>query len=242
MSTAVRKEWIERAVPGRTFAEVGGLWGTVNEQVTVAAKAGARESTMIDIAADGGPAGYLWDRFRERCRQEGVDGYRCVRADINEPGVAERAGTYEIVHCSGVLYHCPEPLYTLQQFASVVTDTLILGTATIPEVISNSAGTLETAPGSALLVPSMTESQKAVCGEFLRQVGANQAAGVNSPIATDWDPEDYAAWWWFFTRDYVAGLLHVAGFEVQSVASFWEGRATLYWARKRNAGSARKAA
>ena len=83
MTVAIRKDWIERAVPGRTFAEVGGLWGTVNEQVTVAAKAGARAVTMIDVAPDGGPEGYLWDRFRERCRQEGVSDYACVRADVN---------------------------------------------------------------------------------------------------------------------------------------------------------------
>jgi hypothetical protein len=212
--------------------------------VTVAAKAGAREFTMIDVAADGGgPDAFLWDRFRERCREEGVEGYRCVRADINAPGVAERVGTYEVVHCSGVIYHCPEPLYSVRQLCSICSDTLILGTATMPEVVSNSAGTVETAPGSALFVPAMTQTQKAVLGEFLRQVGANGAVGVNCPIASDWDLNDYAAWWWFFTRDYAAALLEVSGFEVQDVASIWEGRATLYYSRrKRHAAMQAKAA
>src|SRR4029450_5303038 len=110
MSVPIRKEWIERIVPGRTFAEVGGLWGTVNEQVTVAAKGGAREVTMIDIACD---STNLWERFRERCKQEGVEDYRCIRADINEPGTTERVGVFEVVHCSGVIYHCPDPLLPL---------------------------------------------------------------------------------------------------------------------------------
>src|SRR5437868_5978147 len=92
MSVPIRKEWIERIAPGRSFAEVGGLWGTVNEQVTVAAKGGAREVTMIDIAPDTGPEGYLWDRFRERCQQEGVKDYHCIRADLNAPGAVERVG------------------------------------------------------------------------------------------------------------------------------------------------------
>src|SRR5690606_13047137 len=28
--------WIQRLVPGKSFIDVGGLWGTVNEKVTVA--------------------------------------------------------------------------------------------------------------------------------------------------------------------------------------------------------------
>src|SRR4051794_20843932 len=122
MSVPVRKEWIERVAAGRTFAEVGGLWGTVNEQGTVAAKGGAREVRMIDVAPDGGEAGYLWDRFRQRCADEGVESYRCVRADVNAPGVAGRVGTYEVVHCSGVVYHCPEPLYSIRQLAAITSD------------------------------------------------------------------------------------------------------------------------
>jgi hypothetical protein len=233
MSVPIRKEWIESVVAGRTFAEVGGLWGTVNEQVTVAAKGGAREVTMIDVAVDGGPAGYLWERFRERCRQEGIEQYRCIRADINEHSTPERVGIFEIVHCSGVIYHCPDPLLPLRQLARICSDTLILGTATIPEVVSNSAGTVTVPSGSALLAPAMNYSQKAVLGEFLLQVGAKQAIGVNYPIHSDWDLSDYGAWWWFFTRDYVAALLRVAGFVVEDVASYWEGRATLYRARKK---------
>jgi hypothetical protein len=233
MSVPIRKEWIECIVPGRTFAEVGGLWGTVNEQVTVAAKGGAREVTMIDIAIDSGPEHNLWERFRERCRQESVEKYKCIRADITEPGTPERVGAFEVVHCSGVIYHCPDPLLPLRQLARICSDTLILGTATMPEVVTNSAGTVKVAPGSALLVPAMNSSQKAVLGEFLTQVGAKQAIGVNCPITSDWDLSDYAAWWWFFTRDYVAALLRVAGFVVEDVASYWEGRATLYRARKK---------
>jgi hypothetical protein len=238
MSVPVRKEWIERIVPGRTFAEVGGLWGTVNEQVTIAAKGGAREVTMIDIAPDQGPEGYLWERFRERCRQEGVESFNCIRDDINDPAAPERIGEFETVHCSGVLYHCPEPFFTLRQLARLCSETLILGTATIPECVATSAGVVAVAPGSALLVPAMSYSQKAVLGEFLSQVGANQAIGVNYPIETDWAPTDYAAWWWFFTRDYVAALLEAAGFAVEDVASYWEGRATLYRARKKSANGA----
>ncbi len=36
-------DWISGFVKGKTFADIGGLWGTVNEKVTVAAKAGLSE-------------------------------------------------------------------------------------------------------------------------------------------------------------------------------------------------------
>jgi len=47
-------EWIKQYVQGKTFVDVGRLWGTVNEKVSVAAKAGARETSMIDITMNHG--------------------------------------------------------------------------------------------------------------------------------------------------------------------------------------------
>ena len=67
-------------------------------------------------------------------------------------------------------------------------------------------------------------------GHWLREIGALQALGVNSPMASNWAMDDYAAWWWFFTRDYVSTLLRVAGFEVINISSYWEGRATFFLA------------
>lgn len=221
-------------MPGRTFAEVGGLWGVVNEQVTVAAAGGATELTMVDVAPEGGPED-LWQAFRSRLAEHDVSDVRCLRGNIDDPAIVEAAGTFDVVHCSGVLYHCPEPLRTLRNLRSLVGETLILGTATMPETIANSAGSVEVEPGSAILVPAMTTSQRAVIGEWLRENGASGAYGINCEVGTDWtfgqdDWKPYEAWWWCFTRDYVAGLLEAAGFELRNVASFWNGRATLYLA------------
>ena len=46
-------EWIEGVVKGRTFADIGGLWGTVNEQVTNAIQMGATKAAMIDMQTEG---------------------------------------------------------------------------------------------------------------------------------------------------------------------------------------------
>lgn len=230
MGEPIREQWIAAAAAGRSFAEVGGLWGTVNEQVTVAALAGASSTTMIDVAPDDGE-GSLWELFRERARSLDVEGTTCIQASIDDPELPARVGSFDTVSCSGVLYHCPSPLHTLRQLRAITRRTLILGTASMPETVTGAAGTVSTASGSALLVPAMTHSQLAVMGEWLNEVGGVQALGVNVPVQSKWALDDYSAWWWFFTRDYVAALLEVAGFAVESIASYWGGRATLYQAR-----------
>lgn len=229
---SIRARWVAGASAGKSFAEVGGLWGTVNEQVSVAARAGATATTMIDVAPDDGSDDErLWELFRERAASLGVTGTNCVQGSIDDPETARRVGCFDVVCCSGVIYHCPEPLHTLRQLRAITRETLILGSATIPEKVSSSAGSLSVEPGAAILVPAIAESHRAVLGEWLREVGGGEALGVNYPLQTDWALDDYTAWWWFFTRDYVAALLRLAGFELQNIASEWEGRATLFLAK-----------
>ncbi|MGC1852673.1 MAG: methyltransferase domain-containing protein [Solirubrobacterales bacterium] len=231
MGEPIREEWVAAAVAGKSFAEVGGLWGTVNEQVTVAARAGATATTMIDaISSDHGDKD-LWQAFRDRAASLGVTDMTCVQGSIDDAELVRRVGSFDVVSCSGVLYHCPQPLHTLRNLRAITRETLILGTATMPERVSSPAGTVTAEAGSALLVPAMTESQRAVLGEWLRQVGGAQALGVNAPLETEWALDDCNAWWWFFTRDYVSALLRLAGFRVETLASYWDGRATFYLAK-----------
>ena len=242
MGEPLRERWIAEAAAGKSFAEVGGLWGTVNEQVTVAARAGATSTTMIDVAPeDTQEGGNLWERFRERAQSLGVDDTSFGRGNIDNPETVERVGSYDVVSCSGVLYHCPDPLRTLRNLRAITSGTLILGTASIPETVSTVAGEVAVESGSALFVPALTHSQRAILGDWLFELGEVQALGVNHPLESAWDLEDYSAWWWFFTRDYVAALLEIVGFEVLNVASYWEGRATLYLAQAVDEPSPREA-
>jgi len=220
-------DWIGSRVRGKTFADIGGLWGTVNEKVTVALKAGAAEATMIDITPLDGD---LWKRFHDRCSAEGISGYRCVQGNIDDPEIVRKVGTYDVVHCSGVLYHCPNPLYTMSQLAKVCNSDLILVTTVIPPTLSNVAGTVVLAPGSALFVPAMSEAQRAVVAAYWREVGA-EAIGITTPCHR-WSIDDYSPWWWLFTPDSVAALLKVAGFNIVETAHGWSGRTMLYLAER----------
>lgn len=240
MGADLRESWISTIAPGGSFAEVGGLWGVVNEQVTVAAAAGATDLTMIDIAPEGG-AEDLWGAFESRLEEHGVSGVRCVHGSVDDRLLVDEVGSFDVVHCSGVLYHCPEPLRTLRNLRALVRGTLVLGTATMPETVATSAGTVSVEPGAALLVPAMSDSQRVVLGEWLRENGAPFAYGVNHAVGEEWDLQregwnPYEAWWWFFTRDYVSALLEAAGFDLRNVASYWNGRATLYMASPKKSG------
>jgi SAM-dependent methyltransferase len=233
MGEPICERWVSEAVPGKSFAEVGGLWGTVNEQVTGAARAGAASTTMIDIAPSNGGGEDLWELFRERAASLGVTGTTCLEGSIDDPETVRRAGSFDVVVCNGVLYHCPDPLHTLRQLRSITRETLILGTVSMPDTVSSAAGTVSVAPGGALFVPAIGQSQRAVFGDWLRELGDIhiRADGVTHEVESGWASDDYNPWWWLFTRDHVAGLLRVSGFEVETVASYWEGHATLYLAR-----------
>jgi len=226
MEQGIRESWTSAVVPGKTFADVGGLWGTVQEMVTVAARAGATETTMVDVLTEDEGGVNLWDRFKARAASFGVTNTRCVMGSIDDPNTPDRIGVIDVVHCNGVLYHCPHPLHTLQQLRRITGETLILGTATIPETVARPAGTVMLAPGTALLVPAMTDEQRVVLGDWL----GTQAVGVNWPVAGEWSPDDYRPWWWFFTVGFVSSLLRIARFDVRNVAGYWDGKATLYHA------------
>ena len=101
-----KDRWIATLSAGKSFMDVGGLWGTRNEKVSVALLAGARQATMADIA----PLDHqLWRDFDEHCKQLGVTGYACTRLDVVEPPTDYSALVHDVVHCSGIIYHVPDP-------------------------------------------------------------------------------------------------------------------------------------
>lgn len=90
----VDAHWLRSCVLGplttdKTFAEVGGLWGTVNETVSTALQFGAREATMIDIQPLGN---HTWTRFHERCAELGVSGYHSVVGGLDNARLVDDVG------------------------------------------------------------------------------------------------------------------------------------------------------
>lgn len=196
--------------PGKTFADVGGLWGLVAEKVTVAAAAGASAVTMIDFPFSRYDP--LWNDFKDRCKARGVV-CDCLHDDVN----STRAGPFDVVHCAGVVYHSPNPFHMVTKLAAMTRGTLLLGSTRVPTSIAG----LELPTGAALFVPAMTDEQK-------KSVHAFFGVGMIG-ITTDneWRAKDYGPWWWVFTEACLVRMVEAAGMHVEAVWPYWEGRAVM---------------
>ena len=221
--------WIRDAVFGKDFADVGGLWGLANEKVSCAAKACARSTTMIDITALDDE---LWRQFRERCDESGAGSCRCLSMNVLDDDLVKVAGQFDVVHCSGLLYHCPEPIRVLVRLREMCRGTLLLGSTVIPSTLRDEMGPIGCAPGGALFVPALSAEQRLRAADYFRQVGAKTMQGLDTE--EDWDQQTYHPWWWLFTRDHVRALIEVAGFVVTDTYTTWEERVVYFRAVTRS--------
>ena len=74
-----RDAFITKVVKNKSFADVGGLWGTVNEKVSVAHAGGASTLAMVDISP---PGDVLWERFEERRQTLQLPEVQAISGDV----------------------------------------------------------------------------------------------------------------------------------------------------------------
>ena len=72
---------------------------------------------------------------------------RFVQGDLHEPATVAAIGRHDVVWCSGVLYHAPHPLLTLERLRELTGQTLLLATETVAETPGR-RGTCVIAPGT----------------------------------------------------------------------------------------------
>jgi SAM-dependent methyltransferase len=117
---------IRRWAPGRSFADVGCMWGVNGEHAFIAEAAGATVVKAIDVF---GPTPEF--DAHHRARNSRVE---FILGDITAPSTIARVGAVDVVLCAGVLYHHPSPFDVLVALRRICRQTLILRTSTIPEV------------------------------------------------------------------------------------------------------------
>jgi len=228
----VRDVIIQNVVPHRTFVDVGALWGTVNEKVSVASRAGAASVAVIDEVPLGAP---LWTAFDDRMVELGIAGVRRVSANLDRlPEPVER---FDVVHCSGIVYHCPNPIFTLGQLRLLTGEWLILTSMVVPETIDSAIGSIRIGSGQALFVPGLDAPSRAIVDRYLFERDVRGAIGIDQPVER-WDPTNYDPWWWLLTPSAVATMLRVAGFTVEADAPYWDGRAHTFLARRADTAAA----
>lgn len=229
----VRDDWIRHLVAGRSFADVGGLWGTVNEKISVADRAGSSEATMIDIQPDGNQ---WWKKFYDRLDFLGVKRCRSIIADATKENFESLAGNYDLVHCSGVLYHLPSPYGLIRNLSLIANEYIILTSITVPEKIENSEGVINLSGGKALFCPSLTTHQARIVSTHFWNLGIDPE-NITAVKPDDWMTEtgepNYTNWWFLMTRNFISSLAGTLHLEIVDVADVWKGRSTAFLLKKR---------
>ena len=183
-----REDVVRRHAAGKTFCDVGCMWKVHGRIAFVAEEAGATAVTGVDVMA----ASPEFDAEHAR-RSSRV---RFIRGDLHEPATVAAAGPHEVVWCSGVLYHAPSPLLTLQRLRELTTELLILQTMTLPELPGVQQG--------VVFYPGVPNP-----GLYARW-GEDAARSLRLPGPGE-DP--YAPWWWGISHSALAAMLRAARFE-----------------------------
>ena len=221
-------EIINSHVKEASFADIGGLWGLVNEKITVAVKAGCRAATMIDIT----PINHqLWSQFEERALSVGVTKYRKLQGNVDDPALLDKSGTFDFIHCSGVIYHVPNPLHTLARLHALTSRYLLLVSMTVPQQIVTDAGELSFAGGRTVFLPAVDAPTKEILAGHFHILGIN-LAGISDNRYPWTSLSAYGPWWWLWAEDTLSVMLRSTGFRVAEVRETWKGRAHSFLCEK----------
>jgi SAM-dependent methyltransferase len=194
---------VEKVVePGKSFLDVGALWGVHGKRAFMAEEQGASEVTAIDVLA----ATPEFEAERER-RDSKV---RFVYADLHADDTPERVGRHDIVWCSGVLYHCPNPVHSIACLRRLTRERLGLVTASIPEVPG--------IEGASIFFPHLSETARRSYDRAYDKANVGQGGriGLSTPFAAE---ETYGNWWWGLTPSAITGMLRAEGFEIEHVGT-----------------------
>ena len=217
----IRDRYIARVVKNHTFAEVGGLWGTVNEKVSVASKYGAVSLTMIDVTP---ASAQFWQDFRDRMASLNIANYNCISRDITQIQLAEIGEPYDVIHCAGVLYHHPHPLQILISLRQITGKYLVLTSAITQEVIENDRGRYEIPASGVMFVPALSEAERAILIAYWQQYthGTPIFGLIEKAV---FDINDFGPWWWLPTACALESMCKVAGFKVLDKGLTWHNNA-----------------
>lgn len=173
---------------GRSFCDVGCMWKVNGRIAFVAEEAGATRVTGLDVM-EATP-----DFEAEHARRS--SSVRFVHGDLHDAATVAEVGPHEVVWCSGVLYHSPNPVLTLQRLRELTSDVLILQTMTLPELPGVRQG--------VVFYPGVPDPR------LYARWGEAAARNLRLPNPGE-DP--YAPWWWGISRSALDAMLKAADFE-----------------------------
>ena len=201
-----RRDWIRRLAAGKSFLDLGGMWGVHGRAAFLAEEVGAERVVLFDGMDP------TAEFSAEHARRESA--VRYVQGDLHdEVGVAD-LGVFDVVWCTGVIYHSPNPYQLIEHLRRLTSEHLVLGTLLIPEV--------PFLPGACLFLPGLPRSVRDAFASCLPH-----SAPILCGLTTDFDytPElGYANCWWGITPTALSSMLEVAAFETleeNAGSAFW---------------------
>jgi SAM-dependent methyltransferase len=189
---------IAEHAPGKSFADIGCMWGVNGEFAFAAEAAGATRVVAVDVF---GPTPEF-----EAKRMERRSAVEFVLGDVTGADTLARVGEVDVVFCAGVLYHHPSPFDLLMALRRICRETLILRTSTIPEIRG--------LPNAAVYFPMMTGKARELWN--LKRLGVLHQAGISEPFDAN---DGYGNWFWGLTPSCLVSLLETAGFRVERRAT-----------------------
>jgi 2-polyprenyl-3-methyl-5-hydroxy-6-metoxy-1,4-benzoquinol methylase len=187
-----REVLVRRYAPGKTFADVGCMWGVDGAIAFAAEDAGATDVVAVDVM----PASDAFEAERARRGSR----MRFIQGDLHDSAIMARVGQHDVVWCSGVIYHAPHPLLTIERLRGLTVETLILSSETMPEV-----------PGLAqacVFLPMLDDASRQA--HALARPGRT-ALGLSEPFHPT---QSYGAWWWALTGSALRAMLRASGFTI----------------------------
>jgi hypothetical protein len=193
---ARRHRFIAEFAPGRSFADIGGLFELHGDMALRAHRAGATTVTLFDSGDES------YGGFAEK-RQKAGPTVRFIQGDLEEGISVERVGSHDIVWCTGVIYHTPNPVLQLMHLRAITHELLYLGTHTIPEIPGF--------PQACIYYPYLPEKERRAHSRAYPN--ADHIYGIGAPF-DERTMHGYGNFWWGITPSALRAMLASARFEV----------------------------
>jgi SAM-dependent methyltransferase len=190
-----RRELVRALAPGRTFVDVGGMWNMHGAMVFLAEEAGAERVVLFD-AMD--PT----EEFRREHERRGSK-VEFVQGDLHDAVTIAELGEFDVVWCTGVIYHTPDPFGQVRNLRRICRGELMLGSQVIPEV-----------PGieqACIWYPGLGDGAR----EAFRRAHGGDRAPERLGVTEAFDPRlGYENYWWGISPSAMRAMVEAAGFEV----------------------------
>lgn len=202
-----RNGWIREHAPGRSFADIGGLFQMEGDVAFAAEEAGASSVTCFDAGDPDLCA------FAQKHEDRGSS-VRFVQGDLEDPEALREIGPHDIVFCRGVIYHTPSPARQLMNLREITRELLYLGTLTIPEIPGF--------PNTCVYYPYLDERARRPYAKGYKWPtgGPEVMLGIGTPI-DDAPMRGHGNCWWGITMSALRAMLTTARFEIVEERVFY---------------------